>query len=329
MPKNEKLSDDLTEITGLGIKAEQWLADRFAVNTFSDLSAISADDIYKQAQADSKRYSQKTIKLWTQQAAMRAAQVTHVVKLTSENSIESDFPPKVTVNSGDAVLQNNTIMNNEDRWEHIADFTVELMQSQGNDVDIEHRTILNHMEADKWEILSGIEPERIGQWILEQVSDKLRVSDADTGVPGNRKQGFESLIQLSMNIKNIHIYQPSGEAVHMVSGADGRHTQGTIQASIPFDLVTEIELGGDAATSARKLEIPYQFILFSQNRDNGEKVHLGDSELEVFSSAEVTYSPILRGIVLPVGTYRLRILVMAQSADEDQAYFELPTLNVV
>lgn len=66
--------DDLTTIKGIGESRQIWLRERFHVNTFADLAALSADTLEAQLKAEGKPISRQTIEGWILQAGQLAQQ---------------------------------------------------------------------------------------------------------------------------------------------------------------------------------------------------------------------------------------------------------------
>ena len=67
MNTNKKKYDDLTEIKGIGLHRQKWLKKSFGVCTFSDLAALTVDEIETRLKTEGGGVGRKTIEVWIDQ----------------------------------------------------------------------------------------------------------------------------------------------------------------------------------------------------------------------------------------------------------------------
>ncbi len=87
--------DDLTTIKGIGVSRQIWLQERFHVNTFADLAALSADTLEAQLKAEGKPISRQTIESWILQAG-QLAQESEDEPAKREPAVRTEWHPFAT-----------------------------------------------------------------------------------------------------------------------------------------------------------------------------------------------------------------------------------------
>jgi predicted flap endonuclease-1-like 5' DNA nuclease len=148
MNSSDREDDDLTVIKGIGPARQQWLRGSLGVRTYRDLAALSTDEIESYLKAEGQIVSRSDIEQWIARAQELAA-------AADLSSGRVDSPTS------------------EGEWQPFASFVVEFQAREVKRRAEEQRTTIHHMEADKGEAWPGIEGERLCQWMLEQVSEKV------------------------------------------------------------------------------------------------------------------------------------------------------------
>lgn len=316
--------DDLTTIPGIGPARQQWLAEAFGVRTYADLAVLSADEIETKLSADGKPYARDEVERWIQEAAEQAAKKEDI---DTRPSVEPSTP--VSANSHEEKVEPiaTTAPNaGDEQWQRIALFQVEFQRRKPEDAAAEKRTLINYHDIDKWDEWPYIETEKIGQWIVDQAGDKLRPAPEEVPVV---KPEPETTVKLSLNVTRVHLYQPVGTEVSLASRKNGRPYFGVVKASHPFTAEVDFEYDKESTAIIREREISYKVQFYAQNRDTGNKLHLGDSKPGQLDGEKATYSASLTGIALPPGRYRVQALVSTDIKDSVPSYVEVPVLEVV
>jgi hypothetical protein len=330
MQASREERDDLTKITGIGAARQSWLAAVFGVRTYGDLAALSGDDIEAQLKAEGKPYSRSEIELWPQEAVELAAEKAESsIDTTAEPSVsEVGEPPANETPQQEAVAPHAQ----GEQWKPVATFIVEFQTRQTKDQAIEQRTKVNYHDTDQEVVWPGIESEPISQWIIEQACEKLHpeIREAPTAKPEAEPVTKEALPgRLSVAITDLRLYQPAGMEATLVRGEDGRPDLGVVDGGSPFRVEVDFELEGQATAVIGRREIPYRVQFHAHDRHTGDRVHLGDAEPGMLVSDRVSYSALLGGVKLPASTYRLQVVVIAESEKVVPGYLELPMLRVV
>ena len=68
MNTKKKKYDDLTEIKGIGLHRQQWLKGSFGVCTFSDLAALTVDEVESRSKTEGGGVGRKAIEGWIDEA---------------------------------------------------------------------------------------------------------------------------------------------------------------------------------------------------------------------------------------------------------------------
>ena len=123
--KKEKY-DDLTEIKGIGLHRQQWLKKSFGVCTFSDLAALTVDEIETRLKAERSGVGRKTIEVWIDEAKALADVASPEQELEAE-SVESGG--RASFPSG------------ETKWNSLASFRVDFQTRQAADRGEEQRKV--------------------------------------------------------------------------------------------------------------------------------------------------------------------------------------------
>lgn len=138
--------DDLTVISGIGQARQQWLRDVLKVRTFSDLAALSAEEIASRLRAEKKLASATEIEAWLAQARELALSA-QAAPLPVSKTEKRDFKTFAT-------------------------FVVVFEESRAEDGTTKQRTNVHHMEADKTQGWDGIEQRELCNWMLTRLGTK-------------------------------------------------------------------------------------------------------------------------------------------------------------
>jgi hypothetical protein len=154
-------------IEGLGATRLRYLKEWFKIRTVQDLAALSVDRIEARFEAEGKRVPRRDeIESWIAQAQAFVP----VASLSSQKAVE----PTESETEGRA---NHPTL--EAGWEYIAAFTVEFrVRGEKEKLEIAIRPV-DITEGGDWGEVTGEEPtvvegERLYQWMLEQVSEKMQ-----------------------------------------------------------------------------------------------------------------------------------------------------------
>lgn len=335
MQASEEERDDLTKITGIGRARQLWLAERFGVHTYDDLAALSADDIETQFKAENKPYSRSETEHWPQEAAELAAKKAQLsIRTTAESSVsEIGNSPANEIQPNEPQPKEAMAKRSQGgQWKPVATFIVEFQTRRTKDQVIEQRTKVNYHDTDQQVVWPGVESERIGRWMVEQAGDKLHqeIQEVPAVEPEAELVTEAALpVRLSVTVTDLRIYQPAGAEISLALGKNGQPYAGVIRAGYPFAVEADFEIGEQATAVIGEREILYRAQFYTQNRSTRDKVHLGDAEPGSLFSGKANYSAMLSGIALPPGTYRLQIVVIAESENVVPGYLKLPMLRVV
>lgn len=154
-------------IEGLGSTRLRYLKEWFKIRTVQDLAALSVDRIEARFKAEGKRVPcRDEIESWIAQAQA----VVPVANLSSQKAVE----PTESETEGRANCPTLEV-----GWEYIAAFTVEFrVRGEKEKLEIAIRPV-DITEGGVWGEVTGEEPtvvegERLYQWMLEQVSEKMQ-----------------------------------------------------------------------------------------------------------------------------------------------------------
>jgi len=324
MKEDDIKRDDLTKISGIGPARQRWLAKLFNVYTYEDLASLAVDDIVAQFKAEGKPYSKSEIELWPLEAAKLAAEKSKLafIDRAEPSTSELGYSTIKKTELGEP-LANRA---NNGQWKPVATFIVEFQTRRTNDQTVEKRIKVNYHDTDQEKLFDIVESEQIFPWMIEQAGHKLvreiqEIPKAETEI----KRAVES----PLKIIDLHLYQPADVEIELTSERSGRPYAGVVKAGQPFVAKANLRIGKEAKALFGKREILYRVQFLSQNRFTGKKEHLGEAKPGLLLSDETDYSALMRGLMLPQGAYRLRIVAVPESEDVLPSYFELPMLRVI
>lgn len=143
--------DDLTAIKGIGETTQAWLRKNLNVRRYSDLTALSAGDVEERMKAEGRIISRGKIDTWIAQAQELAA---------SAAADQSAADPDESEAAGRRI------------WKTIATFVV-VFEGQEIEGQLIVRSEAHHMEADRTQHWTGVQPAELGRWIIAQLGEHV------------------------------------------------------------------------------------------------------------------------------------------------------------
>lgn len=317
MNSNKKKYDDLTEIKGIGLHRQQWLKESFGVSTFSDLAALTVDEIETRLKAEGGGIGRKTIEVWIDEAKALAEAV----------SPERELEVATAESSGKFSLPSG-----ETKWNSLASFRVDFQIRQTADRGEEQRTKVHHLETNSLEKWSGIQTDQLFQWIQNQLNDQLNGKIKEK--PAKELASAELLSTKTLppqkvDVTHVRVFQPPKAETPIGFAQAGQPFPGMLKGDKPFTLQAGFELDEQAADHAAKSQLTYIAQFHVRNRSTGTKYHLGNTKPDNFITGKVSYDTILPEVHLDPGHYSLGVLVTVQSRTPSLGYLELPLLQVL
>ncbi|MGD8992843.1 MAG: hypothetical protein PVI00_15410 [Desulfobacterales bacterium] len=313
MNTKKKKYDDLTEIKGIGMHRQQWLKRSFGVSTFSDLAALTVDEVETRLKAEKSGVGRKTIEVWIDKAKALAEAA------SPEQELEAP-----TVESGGGA----SLLSGEIEWSSLASFQVDFQTRQAEDRVEEQRTQVHHIETDSLEKWSGIQTDRLFQWIQNQLNEIIKEKPAKEP-PTAELLSSETLPSQKLAVTYVRVFQPPKAETPIGSAPAGRPFPGMLKADQPFTLQAGFELDKLAADEAAGSKVTYKAEFHARNRSTGAKHHLGNSKPKSFVAGRVSYDTVLPKVRLNPGHYSLGVLVTIQSRTSSIGHLELPLLKVL
>lgn len=317
MNTKKKKYDDLTEIKGIGLHRQQWLNKSLGICTFSDLAALTVDEIETRLKTEGSGVGRKTIQVWIDEATALAEVA------SPERELEA-----ATVESGGRL----SLRNGETKWNSLASFRVDFQTRQAADRGEEQRTKVHHIETNRLEKWSGIQTDRLFQWIQNQLNDQLNEMIKEKPVkepPSAELLSSKTLPPQKLEVTYVRAFQPPKAETPIGFAAAGQPFLGMLKGDQPFNLQAGFELDKLAADEAAGSKGTYKAEFHVRNWSTGTKQHLGNTEPENFVAGKVTYNTILPEVHLDPGHYSLGVLVTIQSRTPSLGYLELPLLQVL
>jgi hypothetical protein len=317
MNTEKKKYDDLTEIKGIGLHRQQWLNKSLGVFTFSELAALSVDEIETRLKAEGGGVGRKTIEVWIDEAKALAEAA------SPERELE-----EATVESGERL----SLPGGQTKWNSLASFRVDFQTRQAADRGEEQRTKVRHIETDSLEKWSGIQTDRLFQWIQNQLDDQLNemIKEKPVEEPLSAELlSSKTLPPQKLEVTYVRVFQPPKADTPIGFATAGKPFPGMLKGDQPFNLQAGFELGKLAADEAAGSKVTYKAEFHVRNRATGTKHHLGNTKPENLVAGRVSYHTILPEVHLDPGHYSLRVLVTIQSRTPSLGFLELPLLQVL
>lgn len=318
MNTNKKKYDDLTEIKGIGLHRQQWLKESLGVCTFSDLAALTVDEIETRLKTEGGGVGRKTIEVWIEKAKALAEAA------PPERELET-----ATVESGGRL----SLPSSETKWNSLASFRVDFQTRQAADNGEKQRTKVHHIETNSLEKWSGIQTDRLFQWIQNQLNDQLKemiIKEKPAKEPPPAELlSSKTLPPQKLEVTYVRVFQPPKAGTPIGFATAGQPFPGMLRGDQPFNLQAGFELDKLAADEAAGSKVTYKAEFHVRNWSTGTKHHLGNTKPENFVAGKVSYDTILPEVHLDPGHYSLGVLVTIQSRTPNLGYLELPLLQVL
>jgi hypothetical protein len=280
------------------------LGELFNVFSFEALSALSADDVEAIAKKAGKIMAKGEVANWIAQSKMLAAK-------KSDDFLADDESDGVEM----AVSQSPSI------WKPIASFVVEFQQKV-EDGQVQRRTTVHHMEADEEISWPGIEREQLGLWLEQHVQvnnppPKIESAAAAPKIPRKTAEGIRPgqvrVRQQEDYLATLSLLQPE------------RPFLGHVHHAEPITLEVDFELDDSETEQTGRQHTGYEAQCELRNLTANQKPRYLEMEREVLLNC-LTYKTDLSK--LQPGIYHLAVL-MRGKRPSDNAYFELPKLNIM
>lgn len=218
--------DDLTLIEGIGEARRGWLTDHFAVSTFSDLAALSVDEIEAALRSEGTHsVARPEIEDWITQAEERAA----ASALDSAPTVEGTTPandPNTLDDAGaadDPDAPNDPDPSNGSGWTPFASFVVEFQERTAEGGLAEYQTRANHHETDANEAWPGIEGRAMwGMWDWMLAQAGIAAQPEPAGLEhGEELDDGDIIEEVASTFES-----DGGEAWNGAAGEEGRRSAG-------------------------------------------------------------------------------------------------------
>lgn len=338
MHRNGKKGDDLTRLKGIGPVRQQWLRKSLNICTVEELANLSADEIESRFNADGQTTSKSEIEGWIAQArelVALEARPPQPIRESSPAEPEAFLdPPTQGYQLAQAAVESAevetdgclTSLGEDSRWRTFSSFLVEFQSRQTERGTEEQQTTVRHLQADKVQTWSGIEKEKLLQWIVYQL-DKANPQSTEVLT---KAETSRLVSPVKVEIDQIEVWQPPQAQMPIIIDRANRLFSGIIRSDQPLALEVGFKL-----TELNTLHLPNEqvrYLVQGYARDRSTRVitSLGETTLETFVENQQSYK-----VMLPIttleqpGMYRLQVLVALQGTPATPAYFEVPLLPVV
>lgn len=304
-------SEDLTKIRGIGLTKQQWLRNLVGISTIQELAAASVDKIDSRLREKGHNISRSEIQEWIDQAKKLTAE-----SLDSQAEEAEESPPVPTV-EGDL---SPSIQEGE--WKTFASFSVDFQSRQIAD-QTEQQTIVRHLETGEVVTWPDVESETFQQWMLE----KLRIEIQPEAEAEALEEAVES--PLTLEITQMRLFQPPKTEKSMLINTKTRQFLGSIRKDELFAIEITFGVTGLTVADIAKQHATYNIQCYARHRTTGTITTLAETQPNTIVKGQFSYTIMLPATTLPLGLYRLRILVILQGILAIPAYFEVPLLPVV
>lgn len=306
---NGEERDNLTRIRGIGSVTQQLLRELLDVRTFSDLARLSVDEIESKLRERGQTASRSEIEGWIAQSRELASATESPVGEREEGE---------TSQQADELTEAG-------EWHSFASFQVEF-QVREIDGATEEQTTARSLDTDRTKTWSGLESDRICQWMLEQLSE-VRVS---AQLPGTQEQGKTAVSPPVVKIEQIQILQPPQTNMPIVVDAASGLFPGSLKRGEPFALEIAFNLVGSTEAEVAEAPMQYRTQIYARDRATGTTITLSDETSETFDEDERLYTSLRPTTPLQKpGIYHLQILVAPEGQPAIPGYFEIPLLQVI
>ena len=306
--------DDLTRIKGIGQARQAWLANLFDISSFSDLAALTVDQIEAALKAEKRSMiTRSDIHDWLVQARELAA-AKDAAALSAAD----------TQKAGGAATSD---------WTPFASFVVEYRRREADDAAEEHQTHVHHVEGDENGTWPGLEAKALGPWMRERAERTVMPEpDVDDQEQTPALLPLDPALppdaEIAIRLTQVQIRQPvNAEPASL--GEMAKASSGFIRSAEPFALDAAFELIGPDAADLTKRAIPYICQFYVRDLATGASIHLGDTIAGSLNEDQLTYETTLFFATLPEGAYRMHVLALLQSSPPVPGHLEVPILQAL
>lgn len=323
--QNSNDGDDLTAIKGIGQMRQKWLIKVFDVRTFSDLAALSVDQIETALKAEKQpMVARSELHEWLVQARERAA--------------ASDLASQKMVEPAAAEVEEVPDIPTTPEWKPFASFEIEYRQRTREGRTAEYQTGVRHVDDDKSETWPGLEAEEPWRWMLDQVDrEALPEPEPPTHNNEREKEHTEALSaetrpaagpDIAIRVTDVQVRQPIGAGEPIGIGQPGQSFRSAISSAEPFELGVSYDVIGAAASGEIGGKATFMAKFHVRNLHTGESPELGHAIPSVLIEGTSSYRATLASVELPQGIYRVRLLVSLESTPLS-SYSETRMLRVL
>jgi hypothetical protein len=135
--------------------------------------------------------------------------------------------------------------------------------------------------------------------------------------------------EFTLEITGIRVFQASNQERPMLVDIKTRKFLGSIRKDESFTLEVSFQVSAIEIVDIANKQITYNIQSQVRNRSTGAITTLGDTTPQTLVQGKNSYTIMLPATTLPLGLYRLRILVMLQGVLAIPGYSEIPLLPVV
>jgi hypothetical protein len=309
--------DDLTVIRGIGLARQKVLRELLDIYTYQDLAELPVSEIESRLKAEGQIVSRKSIESWVTQAKELAER--------TGRTAQPDFESPEVNESGKSYSQAR-----EDGWRPFASFVIEFQTREIDSERYERRTTVHYMEEDTGTMWSGIVGPQLCEWILEQIDEPVDLTLEDQGLSPKKQEEVEIPVDeaVKVNVQQIRLFQPPNADIPIGILEDRKPFIGSVKANIPFTLEISFDITGVAVDKIIEKQVRCLVQSYAYELTVGNRIHLGDRELENLEKGKYTYTLTLPETSLKIGKYRFWVLVGLDNGRTIQNYIEVPTLQI-
>lgn len=340
MNSQDKATDDLTAIKGIGPARQQWFRDSLNVRTFGDLAALTATEIETQLKADGKIAAANEIEHW----------ITEARKLSKAAESASE---RMAERTEGEVVDEEATATGEGKWEWLKAFVVEFCIFRVEEqVRKQELRVYPMKVSEKGDWLDNGESKRspmtfergdqLYPWMVEQLGEQpwqvaeeekmaqLDVPPAETSpVEAPEAEALSVAAPRRVEVKRISAYQPLQAETPTVIGEANQPFAGFITGDEPFTLEATFALAGTIAANIDGDETAYWAKFYVRNMATGVSSSLGDTELSILAKEKALHKVRLSKTTLPPGRYHLGVQVMLRTEPPIARHLEVPFFEVV
>lgn len=323
----QEMRDDLTEIKGIGQAREKWLSETFGISSFTELAALTVDEIETALKASGKVSSRLEIESWIAQAQTLA--VTNAAAQPAE--AEREEGESIAGSRSTQFIARQETLNPaplaRGAWQPVASFVVEFQSRNGRGTTAEWRTVIHYMEEDIGTNWPGLETEQLCHWIKQQADFLKPVESIPPALAPQTETAATTTSPVNLQIREIRLVQSPDYSQSIESSMLGRTFLGHVDSKKPVTLEVAIELSGPPNSPAMAA-FNYRAQCLLHNLSTRNRPDLFDMEVHPLAGGGSLYQIQLADISLESGMYKLGVLLKGRTPFSAN-YFELPRLNVL